>query len=284
VRPQREFVSTAPDPGWYVGLVEEERLGAPWHYHEEIELTYTLGGSGQRYVGDDIDGYVAGDLVLIGSNLPHTWQSEGQGPHRQVVAHFQRDFLGAGFLGHPDLAPVAQMLDAASRGLSFDPPGIALDADLRSLPQLASTARLARLLGVLAALSAQPARPLASEAFRVALGVTEQDGRRRVQAVCQYLLDNYAGEVTLAGAAEVAGMTPNSLSRFFQRATGRRFSHYVNEVRIGVARKLLLEREDLTVTEVSAQAGYRNLSNFNRRFRELTGMSPREYRRRFTHL
>ena len=66
-----------------------------WHYHPELELTFIETGAGTRYVGDSVMPFDAEDLILLGSNLPHTWASERRSSesvlHRAIVVHFPRD-------------------------------------------------------------------------------------------------------------------------------------------------------------------------------------------------
>ena len=83
---------------------------------------------------------------------------------------------------------------------------------------------------------------------------------------------------SLKEVAELLGMTPSAFSRFFRRATGRTFVDYLGALRIAHACELLVET-DLPVLQISLAAGFNNLSNFNRRFRRLKGMTPGEYRR-----
>jgi AraC-like DNA-binding protein len=72
-------------------------------------------------------------------------------------------------------------------------------------------------------------------------------------------------------------MHPSAFSRFFKNGTQRTVTDYVNELRIGLASRLLLETE-LSILEICLRSGYENASNFNRRFREYRGMTPREFR------
>src|SRR5262245_16781071 len=86
----------------------DPRFEFTWHYHREYELTLIVRSSGRRFVGDHIDEYRDGDLVLLGPNLPHTWCS-APAPgtrHDAVVVQFADDLLGPGRLDGLKLGPV----------------------------------------------------------------------------------------------------------------------------------------------------------------------------------
>ena len=83
--------------------------------------------------------------------------------------------------------------------------------------------------------------------------------------------------VRLNKVANVAGLTPKSFCRFFRANTGKTFMEYFNALRIEETCRLLLETNN-SVTDIAFRVGFNNLSNFNRRFRKLKGMSPREFR------
>ncbi|MCZ7644534.1 MAG: AraC family transcriptional regulator [Planctomycetota bacterium] len=98
--------------------------------------------------------------------------------------------------------------------------------------------------------------------------------------VCRYLTAGFLGELSQPEAARLANLSVPAFSRFFRRSTGKSFTRYVNELRIGHACRMLIET-DKSVSEIAFASGFQNLSNFNRRFRELKRAGPREFRRQF---
>lgn len=270
-----EHLTVAAGTSFRVRLRREPSFAFEWHFHPEYELTLITSGGGRRFVGDAIEPYRAGDLVLVGPDLPHTWQSESPGRCEAVVVQFRRDFLGPELWRAPEFTDTAVLLTRATRGLAFPPgPGEQLMA-LAAEPD--ATRRLLGLLQVLVTLSTVAGRPLASEGYAPHL---DDHARRRVDAVCRYIAEHHTGPVTLADAARIANLTPAAFCRFFRRATGHTLTGYLTRLRIGTARRQLIET-DHPVAQIAADCGFASLSHFNRTFRRLTGESPREFRRAF---
>ena len=253
-------------------------LSYPWHQHPELELTWILKGSGLRYVGDSVEPFHAGDFCLLGSNLPHTWLSpEGKAGAmaRSFVVQFDPIRWGMPLLQLPEFARIAELFEAANRGLCFDQEmGQRM---LRKISRGISPLRqFTALLEILEELALHPgSRPLALSAW--------SHGRRmnsdpRLRTVLAYLSDKAAGPVTQAGAARLIRLSPAAFSRFFRRAVGKTFGAYQTDMRLGEACRQLLET-DRTISEIAFDAGFGNLSNFNRSFRIARGMAPGEFRR-----
>jgi transcriptional regulator GlxA family with amidase domain len=72
-------------------------------------------------------------------------------------------------------------------------------------------------------------------------------------------------------------MAERTLSRSFRGQMGRTLPQFANELRIGRARRMLMETS-LSVTAVAQRCGFRNLSNFNTQFRRLAGQTPQSFR------
>ena len=270
-----EHLTVAPGASFRVQLRREPQFRFEWHFHREYELTLVTSGSGRRFVGDTIEPYQVGDLVLLGPEIPHTWQSESAQWSEAVVVQFRRDFLGTALWRAPELADVVVLLDRANRGLAFP------DSPTDSIRALATesdiTLRLLGLLYVLVTLAGCRARPLASEGYLPRL---DEHARRRIDAVCGYLAQHHTDPVSLSDAARIANLTPAAFCRFFRRATGYTLTGYLTLLRIGTARRWLIETEH-SVSQIAADCGFASLSHFNRTFRRLTGESPREFRRGF---
>ena len=102
----------------------------------------------------------------------------------------------------------------------------------------------------------------------------------RISGIVDYLTAHYSDSFSMADLSARLGMTESSFSRYFRRATGNSYTDFVNRLRINRACQLLMET-DRYITNVCYDVGFNNVANFNRRFLQLKGMSPRDFRRQF---
>ncbi len=249
-----------------------------WHFHPEYELTLISSGRGQRFVGNSIERFEPGDLVLLGPHLPHTWESTADPAERSraVVIQFTTQPLGGTDFDQPEFADIRRLLAAAVRGLVFDH---STDPITRPLIESGATlpplGRLLRLLEVLQQLARSGGgRPLADTAFCRQPRTRDAD---RIDRICRHVLKHLATPPGLTEAATLTGMSPAGFSRFFRRMTGRTFTGWTHEVQIAQACQLLA-RTGQSVTTIAGQAGFDNLSHFNRIFKRLRGCTPRQFR------
>jgi AraC-like DNA-binding protein len=269
--------------------VREQKLGVPWHFHPEYQLTLVLRGSGQRIVGDSIAPVQPGDLTLLGPNVPHFWDVDGRSgaaePHGggrrirrvdAIVVQFRAEFLGREFWGIPETAAVVSLLKASARGLTFSiATRMGVAADIRRLPQLAGLQRLLGLISVLDGLAGKGRSfPICSGDYAPRLDVDDRD---RLAPVLRRIHEQLAEPVRRQELAALAGVSERSFSRYFRRKIGKTLPQFVNELRVGRARRMLAET-DLTVTQIAQECGFRNLSNFNSQFRTIAGDTPQKLR------
>jgi gentisate 1,2-dioxygenase len=87
-----------------------------WHYHPEFELTYIVKGNGYRIVGNSYESFSDGDLVLLGSNLPHTWSGKADGDVNSdaIVIQFSSEFISP-FLEFNESLLIKKMLENSFR-------------------------------------------------------------------------------------------------------------------------------------------------------------------------
>lgn len=279
VRALLEPIAPLPGESFTFREFATTRFTSPWHFHPECELTLIVKGRGLRYVGDSIERCEEGEVVLLGKDLPHYWWQDPGDRRRahSIVVQFLEDFAG-GVLKLDEAREIGRLLVAAKRGLFVEGrlKGEVTE-DLFRMRELSGWKRLCRLLDILGRLAENRVRPLASAGY--APDLDARDGRRLV-AVCQYVNESFGESVQHRRAASLAGLSPAAFSRFFRKRMGKTFEAYVTEVRIGHACRRLTEA-DTQVTEVAFGVGFNNLSNFNRHFRKLKGLSPREYRQSF---
>ncbi|MCM2372124.1 helix-turn-helix domain-containing protein [Aporhodopirellula aestuarii] len=281
------YEKLVPEDGQSFRCFDRSTLKSPvkWHRHPEIELTYLPAGAGSRVVGDHIGSYSDHDLVLLGSELPHTWASDdyrGQtyDLHSAIVLQFHPEFLGQDFFRLNEMVDIHALLQRASRGLWF-PVDVAkrIGEQMTELVDLRGARRLVSLLSILDELTyCDESVPLASRLYRT---TNNHEVETRIQVICDHITHHLTDpELSHRELATLADMNASAFSRFFKQSTGRTVSAYINELRIGFACRLLTDTDD-SILSISQQSGYQNLSNFNRRFLQHRKMTPRDYRNRF---
>ncbi len=252
------------------------------HRHHHLELTWIESGAGLRYVGDSVQPFAAGDLVLLGANLPHAWISSPQQTgrvHKATVIQFAPDLLSASAL--PELAAARSLCEMSAQGLCVgDAARAAVTDAMARVPPTPGLRALAAFFDVLGQLALHQGgmTPIASQAARaVAATHTEQD--RRIARVIAWIYANLAQELRVEDAARLVHISPAAFSRYFSREVGKSFTAYINDIRCGEA-CLQLRATDKPVAVVASECGFGTLSHFNRQFRQRAGMSPREFRAR----
>jgi AraC-like DNA-binding protein/mannose-6-phosphate isomerase-like protein (cupin superfamily) len=264
-------------------VVRGSNFGCRWHFHPELELLLTLRGGTHRWIGDNISPLEPGDLVLIGSNLPHDFRNDRSAgipfrPVHAIVLQFRPDLLGAGWLERNDMTRVQRLFQLAAHGLEITGQTRKRVAQLlKRAPQARGLQRLILTLQILALLSSsRELRRIGSPGFSPELQVADHD---RMAAISAFVAERLAEPIYLKQVARHAGMSEASLSRYFRSRTGKTFPAYLNELRVARVCRLLAET-DATVTEIALACGFDSMANFDHQFSRLHGCSPKVYRQK----
>ncbi len=285
---ERDFVRT-PALGYEdveaSGLVRCLAHGLPsplvrWHFHDEYELHLITATSGRAFVGDWIGPFEPGHLVLCGPRLPHNWVSfdvpEQGAPLRDLVILFNHEPIAHAAQQIPELRQVLTLLERARHGIEFFGMADAARAHWEAVRAAQGLRRLAAFCDFLADLVACTDYRLLSA---VQLQGTEGEGQvDQINEVVNRIMARVSEPLSLAGVAAELGMSESRFSRFFRRATGNSFTDFVSRVRINSACHLLMQT-DHYIADICLQVGFNNVANFNRRFLEIKGMTPSEFRR-----
>ncbi|WP_147677923.1 AraC family transcriptional regulator [Algibacter pacificus] len=252
-----------------------------WHYHPELELVVVLKSEGTCFIGDSVEKFSFGDVVLIGKNLPHMWQND-EGYFKQtseqttkaIAIHFKEDYLGSKFFETPEMIHILELFKRANYGLKFLNINKKLIDDIKNMLDLEGFEKTIAFLNILHVLAKHKnTKQLSSQGFINSFKTAKSNTQDNVQA---YIFKNFDKNITLNKAAEVAHMNPSAFSRYFKRVNKKTFSRYVTEIRIGYACKLLLENR-FNISKICYESGFNNISNFNRQFKLVMKYTPTEY-------
>jgi AraC-like DNA-binding protein len=256
----------------------------PWHFHPEFELVLVLRSTGRRMVGDHIGYFDEGDLVFMGSGIPHVWVNDDQFiagkasyPADAIVVHFMESFLGDKFLSIPEMENFKNILRLSSRGMALHgETRTKINNLMKGMPTMSGLKRLSALFDIFDLLAnTTEYELLASPGYLQKIELKASD---RFGKVTEYIMKNFDKEITLPEVASIANMAVTTFCNFFKDHFRVTFVEYLNTIRIGYACKLLAD-EDQNIVEIAYESGFKNLANFNRQFKRFKNMTPSEYRK-----
>ena len=275
------FESIAPDFGnsfTYLAF-DDTKINTykSWHYHPEIELIFINGGSGKRQIGSHVSYFTDGDLLLIGSNLPHCgFTDQSTGNKRETIVQMKPDFLGTDFFDIPEMKHIDKLFSACRGGLAFHGRTKKRVGDkLELLEYQTDFQRLLSILSILNELGqSKEYKILNAEGYSLQADMKDND---RLNQVFNYVKSHFKEEIRLEEVADLVSMTVPSFCRYFKKITHKTFTQFVNECRLVHASELLAE-QPLSITEVCYESGFNNFSHFHKSFKKFTGQTPSEYR------
>lgn len=257
-----------------------------WHFHSEYQLFVVLKGRGTRFIGDHMQGFKEGDLVLTGPDLPHLWKSdrayhipENRMETHGIVIYFPDNFMNNSVFQLEEFESIAGMLRKSVRGIEID--GRTNQSITRMMVELLDMKgikSIVQLLNILQTIAESNDCKLIADAAYI--NTNKESEKDRMGQVYEYVMHHYQDKVSLEEAAQLSNLSVSSFSRFFKSRMNKSFTDFVTEVRISHACKLLHET-DLNISEISYECGFFTLSNFNKLFKERIKKTPVEYRREF---
>lgn len=249
-------------------------------FHPEIEITLIVSGSMTMHIGQTRHAFRAGDIFIIPGNLVHQRVDFSADTvahvvvfspiaiHMDSTSFFQQGFvlpLSEGRLemprqlqpGHPAYAEIhAQMMRLES---------------CRIYEKNFKQYRLSVLMNICLAL--MPHCRVITDEIPIS-----DPGHEGVKLCMRYLHNHHEKKISIPEVAGYCHLHPNYLSAVFRQYTGESIIEYLTRIRIESAQRLL--REDLPVNKVAEMAGFRSECLFYRKFKDITGMTPKTYQRK----
>ena len=257
----------------------------PLHFHPEIEIMYIVKGHGIRIVGNTINTFKAGDLVIVGSGISHVWKSDrifdqdNDLRTEWMVLFVTKDLVKNIFNHLPEFANIKKMLGNSKKGIKFsDKSAKILKPQFEELSESHGIEKFEKALNLLYAMSVQHNCRFLSE--KDIIPGDEEGDYDRLKKCIEYITDNFQNKIELKKVADIATMTPNSFCRYFKLRTTKTFSQYVTELRINRVCQLLIDTDE-KIENIAFDSGFNAIPNFYNQFNKRIKMSPNGYREKY---
>jgi AraC-like DNA-binding protein len=263
---------------------EESFFQSPFHSHPELELVYIKESHGKRIIGNSVEPFESGDMVFLGSDIPHVWLNDEiyyQGINKlkakAIVVYFNKDLFGPAFYELKETQKINTLFNQGVRGLSIT--GKTNEFIAKKLEKLVKKKDFEIIIGLFEILSILSESTdlsfVNNDVYSIENDQTKKD---RLSDVFEYVKENFKEDISLIAISKIANLTPTSFCRMFKLKTKKHFVEYLNEIRVSNACKFLIET-DMSISEIAYECGYKTVSNFNKLFKKLTTTTPKEYQK-----
>lgn len=278
-----EVLNPASGQSFLLRRFNKTAFDVPYHFHAEYELTTILEGRGKRFIGHHMANYDEGDLVLLGPRLPHCWKLEREKSAKvgsAIVVQFTKDFMGENFFDKAEFSNIKNLLENSSSGITFNERiQQTIQQQLIKLAEQPNNFRIFMgLMDILQSLAVSTDYTLLDKQNTIAQRSSSE--QERINAVYAYLVENFREQVSLEKAAAIAHITPSAFCKYFKKITRKTFMETVISYRINYATQQLVQT-DKSISEISFDSGFGDVSHFYKMFRVKMKMSPLHYRKRF---
>jgi len=248
------------------------------HQHEEIQISIILKGEGDLVVGDTINRYSQDEIVVIGSNVPHLFRSDTSAidESHMLTLFFTKESFGKVFFDLIELSELEALFKKIDSGIRIENKVEEIKKVFLSLEYQSHLERFISFLTILKHINNAKTKSLSSFIYSK---IYSDDEGVRMSKVMNHAISNFQSNITLDEVSNLANMTPNAFCRYFKQRTDKTFFQFLLEIRLEFACRLLQSKKDMTVSEISDASGFKNISNFNRKFKEYKGLTPTTFRK-----
>jgi AraC-like DNA-binding protein len=289
MKPTLRKAVPAPESSFVVRKDVGRKMKNNWHYHAECELLFIKRSRGIWLVGDYKDTFESGDVILLGSGIPHSFRHENKYIMEEeseqgeaLVTLFSPEIFGEYFLSLPESKEIKNLLELSKRGLKMKGTTMKnIGIIMEEILQAEKGRKLLHLLNILQLITEKKEYEiLATEGYSCQIEKMNND---RLNLIIEYTYENYHKQVTIDEIATLVNLSVPSFCRFFKEKTKKTYFQFLMEVRIGQACKLLIE-DEMQSAEVGYTCGYNSISHFNHQFKIIKNKSPLEFKRSYLNL
>lgn len=284
--PTLEKVEADINHSFLVNHIVMEYFPSPLHFHPEVEILLVVQGDGTRIVGDSVNRYKPGDLVLIGSNTPHVWYSDRIPNENEIkkwseaiYIMFDPNKFGEQFWNIPETKSIRKFITLTRRGIKLT--GETREKILAIMNVISDSIgfkRVCLLMNMLEIIASSDEYVFLSSPF--SQNIINKNDSDRLNKVYEYVINNFRKEITLDEAASVANFSTPAFCHYFKKRVNKTFIKFLNEIRVGHACRLLVD-ENFPVADICFMCGFNNTSYFIKQFKMITGLTPLCYRKKF---